>query len=215
MRLIVGLGNGFFGRGSRHGLGLTLMERLADTHAASWCGDECSQPQSCTHVLPSCLISRRHCCRSLHPRLCAYLAQLPANATDMSTDAAASQASELEPEPELDSRPTALHATTAAAVGSTGGCSGDDLAGVCGGGVVVWLVWPVLPYNTAGWSVGAAARYLGVVDYSADVTVVHDDLELAAGRLSFRCGGSLGGSEYQPSPPPAMVAIGMRPWCEG
>jgi peptidyl-tRNA hydrolase len=57
----------------------------------------------------------------------------------------------------------------------------------------VYLVWPILPYNIAGWSVAAAARRFGVS--AARVTVVHDDLDKAVGELRWKHSGSAGGNK--------------------
>ena len=36
MRLVAALGNGVFGRATRHSIGLRLLEELADAHGATW-----------------------------------------------------------------------------------------------------------------------------------------------------------------------------------
>lgn len=56
----------------------------------------------------------------------------------------------------------------------------------------IYLVWPMLPYNVAGWSVAAAAQRFGVP--AARVTVVHDDLDKGVGELRWKYGGSAGGN---------------------
>ncbi len=56
----------------------------------------------------------------------------------------------------------------------------------------MYLVWPILPYNVAGWSVAAASRRFGIS--AARVTVVHDDLDTVVGELRWKHGGSAGGN---------------------
>lgn len=117
-QLICGLGNGLLGRGSRHALGLRLLELLAATHGLSW---------------------------SLYPSVGAFVAVLdrPHSGVDRPVDP-------------------------------------------------VYLVWPLLPYNVAGWSVAAAAQRFGIP--AARVTVVHDDLDKQVGELRWKYGGSAGGN---------------------
>lgn len=140
-RLICGLGNGFVGRGSRHGLGLLLVEELATLHGAAWV---------------------------FYPRLAAYVAELP----PVTAAAAASEGESRLARPQQ-----------------------------------IFLLWPLLPYNVIGWSVAAAAQRFGIPspppspsEPAADsvaghaITLVHDDLDRAPGKVSFRVGGSAGGN---------------------
>lgn len=122
-QLICGLGNGLLGRGSRHALGLRLVERLAAVHGLSW---------------------------SLYPTIGAYVAVLSA-----SQSVAATEAVQLPPSP-------------------------------------VYLLWSLLPYNLAGWSVAAAAKRFGIS--AVCVTVVHDDLDKGVGELCWKYRGSAGGN---------------------
>ena len=124
-RLICGLGNGPVGRGSRHALGLRLLDQLAAAHGMSW---------------------------ALFPSLGAFVATRPPG------------------EPPAAPAPAAAAAAPAP----------------------LYLVWPLLPYNVAGWSVAAAARRFGVPP--AGITVVHDDLDRRVGELRWKDGGSAGGN---------------------
>ena len=105
-RLICGFGNGWLGRCSRHGLGLRLVEQVgaAAGAVAQW---------------------------SLHPRLGAYVLELPEQAINAPRGAADPDGGAGEP---------------------GRGAVGSEADGT------VYLLWPLLPYNAIGWSVVAAGE---------------------------------------------------------
>ena len=72
----------------------------------------------------------------------------------------------------------------------------------------VYLLWPVLPYNVAGWSVAAAARRFGIL--AGRVTVVHDDLDTAVATLRWKNGGSAGGNNGVRSVISSLETDGFR-----
>ncbi len=55
----------------------------------------------------------------------------------------------------------------------------------------IWLLKPTTFMNASGESVAPLARYYGVD--APDMIVIHDDLDLASGKLRLRQGGSSGG----------------------
>lgn len=54
------------------------------------------------------------------------------------------------------------------------------------------VIWPFLPYNLVGMCVARACARFHIA--AADVTLVHDDLELPVGTLRFSAGGSARGN---------------------
>jgi PTH1 family peptidyl-tRNA hydrolase len=59
-------------------------------------------------------------------------------------------------------------------------------------GCPVYLIWPLLPYNVAGWCVRASAKRFSVS--ASAVTILHDDLDKSVGQLCWKFGGSAGGN---------------------
>ena len=86
-----------------------------------------------------------------------------------------------------------IHRSRYPSVGAFVSILNDSQPGLAQASGPVYLVWPILPYNVAGWSVAAAARRFGVS--AARVTVVHDDLDTVVGELRWKHGGSAGGNK--------------------